>query len=72
MTLLGDWSSVLMACGVESAILQNTGVLTMPEWCVANSGVLVILLPFIDPCVYICLCRFRFPSGPSTGVWGRS
>ena len=41
MTLLGDWSSVLMGCGVESAILQNTGVLTMPEWCVTNWGVLV-------------------------------
>ena len=38
---LGDWSSVLMGCGVESAILQNTGVLTMPEWCVTNWGVLV-------------------------------
>ena len=36
LTLLGDWSSVLMESGAESAINLTTGVQTMLESCVNN------------------------------------
>ena len=38
LTPQGDWSSVLMECGVESVMLSSTGVLTMPEWCAGSWG----------------------------------
>ena len=41
LTPLGDWSSVLMECGAESAINLTTGVLTMPESCVDNLDFLI-------------------------------
>ena len=63
-----------MGCGVESAILQNTGVLTMPEWCVANWSVLVSMRSYSvdNSSLYkgICLCRFILSR--SAAVWDKS
>ena len=41
LTPLGDWSSVLMECGAESAINLTTGVLTMLELYVDNLDFLI-------------------------------
>ena len=41
LTPLGDWSSVLMESGAESAINLITGVLKMPESCVDNLDFLI-------------------------------
>ena len=41
LTPLGDWSSVLMECGAESAIDSTSGVLTMPESFVNNLDFLI-------------------------------
>ena len=47
LTPLGDWSSVLMECGAESAINLITGVLTMPESCVDNLDFLIRVMYII-------------------------
>ena len=47
LTPLGDWSSVLMERGAESAINLITGVLTMPESCVDNLDFLIRVMYII-------------------------